>query len=136
MPGLAYVDSSALLKLALHEPEESALESDFAGREGLVSSALLALECRRAARRHPDPQAEGIVNDLLTSVYLIDVTPGILDHGARVDPPRLRSLDAIHLATALSIDSQDLEGGARVQDDRLAEAAAANGLRVVRPGRG
>ena len=118
----------------MHEPEEPALESDFVEREGLVSSALLALECRRTARRHTDPRAEGIVNDLLTSVYLLDVTPGILDRAARVNPPRLRSLDAIHLATALSIDSHDLE--VISYDDRLAEAAVANGLRVVRPGRG
>ncbi len=132
MPGLAYVDSSALLKLALHEPEESALESDFLARRGLVASALIALECRRAARRHSNPRAAGILDDLLDAVYLLEMTPAILDRAARVDPPRLRSLDAIHLATALSIDAPDLE--IVTYDHRLADAAAANGLRVVQPG--
>lgn len=134
MPGLAYVDSSALLKLALHEPEESALESDFLARRGLVASALVALECRRAARRHSDHRAAGVVEDLLDAVYLLEMTPAILDRAARVDPPRLRSLDAIHLATALSIDAQDNDLEVITYDIRLAEAAAANGLRVVRPG--
>lgn len=132
MPGLAYVDSSALLKLALHEPEEPALESDFLAREGLVASALVAVECRRAARRHADPHAERVLDELLDAVVLLDITPAILDDAAHVDPPRLRSLDAIHLATALSINARDLE--VITYDDRLAKAATAKGLRVVRPG--
>jgi predicted nucleic acid-binding protein len=63
----------------------------------------------------------------------IEVTRAILDAAAAADPTPLRSLDAIHLATVLSV------GDARIEvityDRRFAEAARANGLIVVQPGR-
>ena len=106
MAGVAYVDSSALLKLAVAEPETSALEADLAGRDGLVASRLAALECRRAARRTSNKRVLQAVDEVL---------------------------DAIHLATALSIDEPVLD--VITYDRRLAEAAEAAGLRVVQPGR-
>jgi predicted nucleic acid-binding protein len=51
MAGIAYIDSSALLKLVVREAETSSLEADLAEREGLIASRLAALECRRASRR-------------------------------------------------------------------------------------
>ncbi len=132
MSGIAYLDSSALLKLVVHEPETSALEKDVAGREGLVTSRLAVLECRRAARRVPHAPILQRVDDVLEAVYLLDLTPAILEEAATLDPPGLRSLDAIHLATALSIGTAlDVI----TYDARLAEAARAAGLTVVQPGR-
>lgn len=128
----AYVDSSALLKLARREPETSALEADLAGRDGLLASRLAALECRRAARRSSRPRVLQTVDEVLAAVYLLDLTEAIIDQAAIIDPPVLRSLDAIHLATALSIGDPDLE--VITYDARFAEAARAHGLTVVQPG--
>jgi predicted nucleic acid-binding protein len=131
--GIAYLDSSALLKLVVVEPETSALEADLAGRDGLVASRLAALECRRAARRTSNKRVLQTVEQVLDAVYLLDITPAILDRAAIADPPLLRSLDAIHLATAVSIDDPRLE--VITYDRRFAEAAQSSGLRVAQPGR-
>jgi uncharacterized protein len=129
----AYVDSSALLKLAVREPETSALEADLAARDGLVSSRLAVLECRRAARRASHTRVLQTVDQVLDAIYLLDITPAILDEAARADPPLLRSLDALHLATALSIGDAGVE--VITYDSRFADAARAHGLTVVQPGR-
>ena len=131
--GIAYVDSSALLKLVVVEPETSALEADLAGREGLVSSRLAALECRRAARRTSNTRVLQTVEQVLDAVYFLDITPAILDRAAIADPPLLRSLDAIHLVTAVSIEEPQLE--VITYDQRFARAARSSGLRVAQPGR-
>ena len=133
MSAIAYIDSSALLKLVAREPETSALESDLAGREGLVTSRLAVLECRRTARRVPHAPVLQRVNDVLEAVHLLDLTPAILEQAAALDPPALRSLDAVHLATALSMGDATLD--VITYDARLAEAGRAAGLAVVQPGR-
>lgn len=129
----AYVDSSTVLKLAIREPETAALEAHLATLDGLVSSRLTVLECRRATRRVSHARLLQTVEDVLDAIYLLDITRAILDDASVAEPPLLRSLDAIHLATALSI------GDAQVQlityDKRFADAARANGLTVVHPGR-
>ena len=129
----AYIDSSAVLKLAVREPETAALEAYVAGCEGLVSSRLAVLECRRAARRVSRVRVLQAVDDVLDAVYLLDITQAILDDTAIVDPPLLRSLDAIHLATVLSL--ADVQVEVITYDKRFADAARANGLTVVQPDR-
>ena len=130
---IAYVDSSAVLKLAVREPETSALESHLASRDGLVSSRLAVLECGRAARRARHARLLQTLDQVLDAIYLLDITPAILEEAAAADPPLLRSLDAIHLATALSIEDADLE--VITYDKRFADAARANGMTVIQPGR-
>ena len=128
----AYIDSSAVLKLAVREPETAALETYVAGCEGLVSSRLAVLECRARldVSRIRVLQA---VDDVLDAVYLLNLTQAILDAAAIVDPPLLQSLDAIHLATALSL--ADVQVEVITYDKRFADAARANGLTVVQPDR-
>jgi len=133
MAAVAYVDSSALLKLAVREPETAALEARLLEYEGLVSSRLAVLECGRAAQRASHRRVLQAVKDALDAIYLLDITQPILDRAVAADPPALRALDAIHLATALSIDAATIE--LVTYDDRLAAAARANGLSVVQPGR-
>jgi predicted nucleic acid-binding protein len=130
---LAYLDSSALVKLAVAEPETSALEADVAAREGLVASALVVVECGRAARRAGSRRVLQRMEEVLQAVYLIDLNGSLLQEAARIEPDSIRSLDAIHLATALSVDEPTLE--VITYDGRMAEAARANGLRVAQPGR-
>lgn len=133
MPGTAYVDSSALLKLAFGEAETAALEAHLAASDGLVSSRLAVLECRRVARRTSHRRVLQAVDQVLDAIYLLDITQAILDQAGLADPPLLRSLDAIHLATALSIGDAQLE--VITYDQRFADAARGNGLTVVQPGR-
>src|SRR5574339_736969 len=123
MPGIAYVDSSALLKLVVRERETSALESYVLQCDGLVASRLAELECRRAARRASHPRLLKRVDEVLDAVYLVDITRAILDNAAAVTPWLLRSLDAIHLATALSIEEPQLE--VVTYDARFGDAARA-----------
>ena len=72
------------------------------------------------------------VDDVLEAVYLLEITQAILDDATAADPPFLRSLDAIHLVTALSVGDAGIEVIA--YDRRFADAARANGLSVVQPG--
>ena len=133
MAAIAYLDSSALVKLAVVEPETAALEAQLPGYDGLVSSRLAVLECGRAARRVAHRRVLQAVTAVLDAVYLLDITQPILDRAVAADPPTLRSLDAIHLATALSMDDATID--LITYDDRLTVAARAGGLTVVQPGR-
>lgn len=127
----AYIDSSALLKLVVRENETSALEADLAERDGLVVSAVALVECRRAASRAGHKRLLQRVDELFEAVYLIAVTPAILERAALLEPPPVRSLDAIHIATALSLDDRTLD--LITYDGRMADAARMNGLPVVQP---
>src|SRR5688500_5029687 len=125
---VAYLDSSALVKLMVREDETSALEADLADRDGLVTSSLAMVECRRAAARAGNRRVLQRVSDVLDAVYLLDLTTPVLEHAAALLPAPMRSLDAIHIATAVSIGDADLD--VITYDDRMADAARANGLRV------
>jgi predicted nucleic acid-binding protein len=133
VPGTVYVDSSALLKLAVRESESSALEADLAGRDGLIASRLAVVECRRAVQRASRGAMLQAVGEVLEAVYLLEITQAILEAAAEADPPVLRSLDAIHLATVLSVGDPRVE--VITYDERFADAARAHGLTVVQPGR-
>lgn len=129
---VCYIDSSALIKLVVREAETSALEAYFVESDGLLASELAIVECGRAAMRAAHARLLQAVDRVLEAVYLLGITQAIMERAAHLDPPTLRSLDAIHLATAASIDDPDLE--VITYDDRLADAARANGLTVVQPG--
>lgn len=130
---LAYLDSSALVKLMVREDETSALEADLAARDGLVTSALALVECRRAAERAGNRRVLQRFADVLDAVYLLDLTTPVLEGAARLRPRTIRSLDAIHIATAISVGEAELD--VITYDDRMADAVRANGLRVAQPGR-
>jgi predicted nucleic acid-binding protein len=128
-----YLDSSALLKLVFEEPESAALDEWLSARSDLpaVSSELAKLEVVRACRRMeadalPDARA------LLAALDLIPLTSDVLDDAADVGETLLRSLDAIHLASAMTI--RDELSAFVAYDLRLGDAAAVAGLPVVRPG--
>jgi len=69
--------------------------------------------------------------EVLDAVTLVHVTPAVFEGAGRLDPPGLRALDAIHLASALDL-GDDLDG-LITYDDRLADAAVSNGVAVVAP---
>jgi hypothetical protein len=134
MPSYAYLDASAIVKLAVIEAETAALETDAASRDGLLSSRLGATEARRAARRAGNRRVIHQIDEVLESLVLVELTPAIVSRAGLVGPPEMRTLDALHLATALSLTLPSLDF--ITYDRRLASAAAAAGLRVAQPGRG
>ena len=127
----AYLDTSALVKLVMHERESLDLVSYLQGPKRVVSSALSAVETMRACRR--SALAADEVHGLLQSIEQISVDQEIIKVAGMLDPPSIRSLDAIHVASAKRIEDADLEFV--TYDARLADAARAHGLRVVQPGR-
>lgn len=126
----AYFDSSAIVKLEKLEPESQALIDYLDERQpSAITSVLADVEVRRALERLRIQNAEP--TEHLRGFFLIDVSRDVRDLAAKA-APQLRSLDAVHLATALSL-GVDLDFV--TYDDRLAAAARAEGLRVVQPGR-
>lgn len=100
---MIYIDTSAVLKLVHQEAESGALRTWLAGHPGdLVSSALVRTEARRALLRN-DPDALPRLPAVLSVIAQIPVSENILDSAAMFPDPLLRSLDAIHLASAQSI---------------------------------
>ena len=127
----SYLDTSALLKLVRSEPESHALRDALRGTETeLISSVLLSVEGRRAARRY-GKLACARVAAALTTITLLALDDPIVELAGELEPAELRSLDALHLATILSF-SEDIE---RVYcyDARLANAARALGVEVADP---
>lgn len=126
----SYLDSSALVKLAVAEPESAALRRYLRRHRVLVTSALARTEVGRALL----PLGDAAVRRgtaVLSRIDLLRVSDTVLEAAAVLQPAGLRSLDAIHLATA-GILGTDL---ARVltYDVRMADAASALGWTVVAP---
>jgi uncharacterized protein len=130
---LLYLDSSAIVKLVLVEAESEALREALAQHPQRVSSALAAVEVRRAVRRVSIlPAVQQRVEDILAGIDLLRMEDPILAVAGALDPPLLRSLDALHLAAALSV--ADELAGFVAYDPRLANAARDAGLAVLTPG--
>lgn len=124
-----YLDTSAFLKLVRRERHTTALRRFLAGRR-LVSSDLLRTEAMRAARRQGAASVEQAA-DLLTRLTLIRCDIPVFEAAGTLDPPRLRSLDALHLAAAREL-GDDL-AGIVTYDRHLAEACAFLDLEAVAP---
>lgn len=125
-----YLDSSAIVKLAVKESESTELRRFLRRKRPLVSSALARTEVARALL----PLGAVAVRrgrDVLALLELLRVNDRVLTEAGNLLPSELRSLDAIHLATALEFGS-DL-GRFVTYDARLAKAANSLGLDVVAP---
>lgn len=129
---MIYLDSSALVKLVITEPETRALASWLAQRADLpmVSSVIHRTEVPRAVWR-AEPSAFPRSYRQVRGVERVALTPEVLDTAAALAPASLRSLDAIHVASALSI-RRDLAAFV-AYDKRLLDAAAAAGLPTASP---
>jgi uncharacterized protein len=127
---IAYLDTSAAMKLILDEPQSDALISELQSWEDqqLVASWLLHTEMHCAAGRHPDDITLDAVQAVLDSVNLIDLTRGDLLAAGALAP--LRSNDAIHLAVALRVGTDEFV----TYDSELAQRARSAGLLVLSPG--
>ena len=127
---VVYLDSSALVKLVVREPESGALRSYLRGTARRVSCALARVEVVRAVR--PQGAAAGAgARRLLERVSLLALDDLLLDSAAMLEGRALRSLDAIHLAAAQALGSE--LSAIVTYDARMADAAREVGLRVVGP---
>jgi predicted nucleic acid-binding protein len=127
-----YLDSSALVKLAVREPETGALRRFLRLRTGRVTSALATVEVLRTVRRlTTSVRAVRAAERVLAGATQLSLDATILRAAAHLEPAVLRSLDAMHLAAALSLGPE--LAGLVTYDDRLAEAARRAGLTVYAP---
>jgi predicted nucleic acid-binding protein len=130
---MIYLDSSALVRLALTEPESATLAHWLAERSGqpLVSSALHRAELPRAVWQ-AEPGALPRGYKLLKRIARITLSAGVLDDAATLPPQELSTAQAIHLASALAV-KRDLTAFVSY-DRRLLAAARDAGLPVTSPG--
>lgn len=125
----SYADASALVKLVLDEPESARVFRWFIEADHVITSRIGVIETVRASDRR-DHDADYRTR-VLEEVDVVELSREIAAVAATLAPPSLRTLDAIHLATALAL-GPELDAFV-TYDDRLAEAARAIGLPVVRP---
>ena len=128
---VAYLDTSAAVKLLMTEPESSALRRWLRRRPERASAALLRVELVRVVRRAGVPRLIPETRKLLAGIHLIRLDDALLDRAADLDPTELRSLDSIHLAAAASL-GDDLAAVVSY-DDRLLAAATSLGLPIATP---
>ncbi|MGI8785105.1 MAG: type II toxin-antitoxin system VapC family toxin [Acidobacteriota bacterium] len=129
---LLYLDSSALIKLVVREPETTALFALLKDWSERISSSLARVEVLRSLRRigaHSSTRRRA--EQVLARIALIAIDDDIVAAASALEPADLRTLDAIHLGTALSVRG-DL-AALVTYDLRLALAAARAGLQVWRP---
>jgi uncharacterized protein len=127
---VVYLDSSALVKLAIPEPESGALRAELTRWDRFATSAVARAEVVRACIR-VDAASERVAEQVVNALDLIAVDDRILVSAARLRPPALRTLEAIHLASALAVG--ELLAALITYDRRLAEGAVAAGVRTLRP---
>lgn len=127
-----YLDTSALTKLVVAEPETTALRAYLRSISGdtLFTAALTRTELIRTALR-VDAAAVGRSRQLLRGLDTVNLTTSLLDSAALLEPPLLRTLDAIHLAAAQRAGA-DLRAVV-TYDIRMAEAAALLAMPVIAP---
>lgn len=134
MATYSYLDSSAIVKLVAREAETSALENALAHSDGLLTSRVSVIEVTRAARRAGARTLLQRADDVLSSFVLVELSPAIATGAAAINPLTLRSLDALHLATAASLAFKDQDQLEFIcYDDRLSSAARRAGLTCRAP---
>lgn len=132
---MIYLDTSALVKLVFEEAESAALAGWLGAREVVpkISSEVATIELLRTCRRRA-AATEPDARQLLRGLDLVPLSADVIERAALVGPSELRSLDAVHLASALSL--ADGVDAFVAYDVRLRAAAETAGLPVAAPGRG
>jgi predicted nucleic acid-binding protein len=128
---LVYLDSSAFVKLVIAEPETAALVAALTTTPRLVASEILEVEALRAARRANGEDGAAAARAQLAGVRLLPLTDDIRARAGDLEPATLRSLDAIHIATALDLGER--LACVYAYDRHMAGAASDAGLQVYGP---
>lgn len=129
-----YVDTSAVAKLFIAERETPDLKRWLTEQPDpqLISSALLGVELIRLLGLVNPAMLNAADVFLADDIDIVEITPSVLGEATLVQPPRLRTLDAIHLATASDLD--DAVDVLLTYDKLLVDAARAEGMTVASPG--
>lgn len=130
MTGAVYLDTSALVKLIAAERESDRLLDYLRDRPTRIASTIVVVELGRALGRRPDVDPTRSFR-LLDALVLVEADRRILERAAGLAPVSLRSLDAIHLATA--IEARDSIEALVTYDARLADAARVHGFTIAAP---
>jgi len=128
----AYLDTSAFVKLCWPEPESEALHDYLREWPLRVSAVLLCTEALRAAQRQPAARIDQ-TRRLLERMPMLEVDRALFRQAGLLGPSTMRSLDAVHIAAALSL-GPDL-GMLITYDERMAAVASLFGLPVACPSR-
>jgi predicted nucleic acid-binding protein len=128
---IAFLDTSAAVKLLMNERESPALRKWLRRRPERASSALIRVELVRVLRRAGLAVLLPEARKLLAGIHLIRLDDALLDRAGELSPVDLRSLDSIHLAAAASL-GDDL-GAVVAYDDRMLQAARSLGLPTANP---
>jgi len=129
---VVYLDASAIVKLVVREAETDAL-AQFLGSADCVSSEVAAVEVPRAAfLKTGDARTIAHAERIIRGFFLVVLDAGLRRQAATARPAGLRTLDAIHLVSAMHVSSRT--EAAVIYDVRLAEAARAVQLAVQAPG--
>jgi predicted nucleic acid-binding protein len=133
-----YFDSSAVLKRVIEEPESDDVRAVVSHhvREGdlLITSQLAWIEVTRALRMRfdfPYQVAADHTDNALSGMVDYPITDEVHILAERINPNRLRTLDALHVASAMLVGAHLLI----TYDDRMVDAAVLNGMHCVAPGR-
>jgi predicted nucleic acid-binding protein len=125
-----YVDTSALGRVLLAEPEAEAIRGLLAAHDAWWSSELLVVELRRlAAREGLEAEAE----EYLDAFRLVSIDTASLQRASRLEPMVVRSLDAIHLEAALQLREGGQVDGVVTYDQQLSAGCTHHGLSVHAP---
>jgi len=138
---VAYVDTSALGRVLLNEPDKAAIERALEEIDEVASSRLLWIELRRLARRREvrtaaagEPQqVSQLAEELLRPIAAIPMEESLLTNAEVIRPASVATLDAIHLATAVHLAEVSPLDAIVTYDRRLAEGAREHGLKVLAP---
>lgn len=125
-----YLDTSALGRVLLGEPDSPAVLAALSGFEQHVASRLLRIELRRLALRH---ELLDHADQLLGAIALVPMSDTLLEAAETIPPGSVATLDAIHLATAVEVGSAGVIESVLTYDSRLAEGARHHGLGVLAP---
>ncbi len=126
-----YLDTSALGRVVLDEPDSDAIGAALAAFDAVVSSRLLGIELHRVGLRTGIARVE--IETWLAGVSLVPMDDATLATAEAVSPASVATLDAIHLATALRLAANGHVASIMTFDARLAEGAREHGLVVIAP---
>lgn len=129
MPGV-YVDTSALGRVLLAEPDAAPIRAALAGYDAWWASELLVVEFRRLAYREGLTQA---AESLMRAMRFVLIDSGSLQRASHVEPFEVRSLDAIHLEAAVQLHSRGDVVAVMTYDRQLQAGCSHHGIQVEAP---
>lgn len=134
---ILYVDTSALLKLLVREAESTAIERELLTWKELATSVIAEVELPRAVARAREERADAVIDGslvlqgVLSSAAIVPLREGVVVAARTVKPVHVGALDAIHIASALSLGEQ--LAGVATYDKRMQNALELLGVRVIAP---